>query len=327
MGIAAAVIGSAVIGGAVSMAAANKQAGAAKDAANLTAGQYNTTRGDLSPYRESGGMALNELNFLLGLGPSSGPGGPGGGAMPTQSQFMMPGQAGPGGPVSGNAFYNSFTGGAATPLSLARPNPTDYGGYQAQAQTGRPQVPDTAAYQAALAQWQAQQGKPPGAGYGSLLQPFSLDKFQQSPDYQFNLQQGQMAIDKSANARGNFYAPQTLQDISKYSQGLASQEFQQAYNMYNTDQSNIYNRLFNQVGVGQGAANQTGAFGANAANTQSQLITGGGAAQAAGMMGAGQSLSQLAYLPQILQQNQASSFSPAPAQYGYSGSTGLSTMY
>ena len=44
-----------------------------------------------------------------------------------------------------------------------------------------------------------------------LLQPFGNEQFQESPAYQFNLQQGQKAIEKEAAKRGTFYAPQTLQ--------------------------------------------------------------------------------------------------------------------
>lgn len=129
-----------------------------------------------------------------------------------------------------------------------------------------------------------------GMQQGSLLQPFDLSKFQASPAYQFNLQQGQQALDKAANARGNYYAPQTLQDVSKFSQGLASNEFMNAYNMYNQNQGNLFNRLFSMSGTGQSAANQTGTFGASTANNMGMAGMLGGASQAAGIMGVGNSL-------------------------------------
>ena len=117
------------------------------------------------------------------------------------------------------------------------------------------------------------------------VKPFSLADFQASPAYNFNLQQGQQAIDKASNARGNMYAPQTLQDISKFSQGLASNEFSNAYNMYNQNQSNVVNRLSGLANSGQSAAVQQGGFGANAGanwgNAQMQV----GNANAAGTVG------------------------------------------
>ena len=166
------------------------------------------------------------------------------------------------------------------------------------------------------------------------VQPFGLSQFQQSPDYQFNLQQGQMAIDKAANARGNYYAPQTLQDISKFSQGLASQEFTNAYNMYNTNQQNVWSRLQALAGGGQNAAAGLGGFGASAAQGISNTIQGAGNAQAAGIVGGANALTSgigqgyNAYLlNQILGQQQQGSVGPylAPLSGGatYSEPTGF----
>jgi hypothetical protein len=184
--------------------------------------------------------------------------------------------------------------------------------------------------QAALAQLNTRlgiTGSPNTAGYGSLVQPFSLADFQQSPNYQFNLQQGQQAIDKAAAARGNYYAPQTLQDTARFSQGLASNEFNNAYQMYNQNQSNMYNRLYAQVGVGENASAGLGGFGANAASQIGLAGMQGGAAQAAGIQGAGMSLSQLAYLPQILSQNQGSVYGGGPAVTGGLGGYDIPSTY
>lgn len=119
-----------------------------------------------------------------------------------------------------------------------------------------------------------------------LVRRFGMQDFQQSPAYQFNLQQGQMAIDKAANARGGLYNPATLQDLAKYSQGMASNEFQNAYNMYNQDQGNLWNRLYSLSGMGQNAATQTGAFGAQATQNAAGWMGQGANAGAAGIMGA-----------------------------------------
>jgi hypothetical protein len=159
-----------------------------------------------------------------------------------------------------------------------------------------------------------------------LLKPFSLADFQQSPDYQFNLQQGQQAIDKAAAARGNFYAPQTLQDTARFSQGLASQQFNNAYSQYNQNQANQFNRLAQFAGAGQNAAVQQGGFASGATQNAGNFLTSGAAANASGIQGAGMSLSQLAYLPAILAQQQAPSYFTGN-QYGYSPTTGLSTEF
>jgi len=120
---------------------------------------------------------------------------------------------------------------------------------------------------------------------GELLQPFGLEQFQESPAYQFNLEQGLDAINKATRARGTNYAPATLQDLGKFSQGLASNEFLNAYNMYNQDQSNVYNRLFGLSQSGQNAAAQVGQYGAGAAAGAGEALMGAGNARAAGIVG------------------------------------------
>lgn len=118
-----------------------------------------------------------------------------------------------------------------------------------------------------------------------LTKPFGMEDFQQSPNYQFNLEQGQKALDKAAAKRGTYYAPSTMQDLSRYSQGIASNEFQNSFNNYQTNMGNIWQRLYGLSGMGQSAANQTGAFGAAASGQQGAMITDGGAARAAGTVG------------------------------------------
>ena len=159
---------------------------------------------------------------------------------------------------------------------------------------------------------------------GQLMQPFGMEQFQQSPAYQFNLEQGTDAINKATRARRTNYAPATLQDIGKYSQGMASNEFLNAYNMYNQDQNNQYNRLFGLSQSGQNAAAHTGAFGAQSAQAQGGYLTDAGNAQAAGTVGQANAWTGAlgnaynAYLMnQILGSSQQPSYGAAPAG-GYS---------
>lgn len=128
------------------------------------------------------------------------------------------------------------------------------------------------------------QGDP---NFGKLLKPFGTQDFQASPAYQFNLEQGQQAINKQAAARGKFYAPATLQDISKFSQGLASNEFQNAYQNYNTNMGNIWNRLYSMSGSGQNAAASLGGFGTTVASQMGQNMIGAGDAAAAARVAQG----------------------------------------
>jgi hypothetical protein len=78
------------------------------------------------------------------------------------------------------------------------------------------------------------------AAYGSLgaLQGLGTDadrqaamsRFQTSPGYDFRMQQGLDAIDRSAAARGSLMSGQTIKAAQEYGQGLASQEYGDYYN-------------------------------------------------------------------------------------------------
>jgi hypothetical protein len=157
----------------------------------------------------------------------------------------------------------------------------------------------------------------------ALVRPFTLADFEESPAYQFNLQQGQQAIQKAAAARGNYYAPQTLQDISRFSQGLASNEFQQALENYRAQQGDVFGRLFGIAGLGESAATLTGQAGAQAAQGISQAQLQGGAARAGGIVGATNALlGGLGDIGQQIQLRQILTQSGYAPQSGYTPASG-----
>lgn len=146
-------------------------------------------------------------------------------------------------------------------------------------------------------------GLQPGGQFNHM---FGLQDFQQSPAYQFNLQQGQMAIDKASNARGNLYAPQTLKDLSTFTQGMASNEFQNAFNNYRMGTNDIFSRLSGVSNLGENAAAGVGTIGANVAGGIADLSTQAGNARAGGTMAIGNAaqgginnLTNLALLSQL----------------------------
>jgi hypothetical protein len=111
-----------------------------------------------------------------------------------------------------------------------------------------------------------------------------------TPGYQFTLQQGQNAIQNSAAAQGNLLSGGTEAALDQYSQGLASTNYQQAFNnaltqygtAYNTfenNQANQFNRLASVAGLGQVTAGQLGQEGAQAANTTANIDLTTGAQQ------------------------------------------------
>lgn len=109
----------------------------------------------------------------------------------------------------------------------------------------------------------------------------------QDPGWQFRLQQGQKALESSAAARGGALGGAALKSLSRYSQDYASSEYDKVYgrakneydtafNVFQTNQANRYNRLANLAGVGQTAAAQLGSEGSAAAgNVTNNLITTG----------------------------------------------------
>jgi hypothetical protein len=65
--VAAALIGSAVVGAAGSAFAGSEQASGAKKGVNAQLSMYNQTRSDLAPYMNTGSQAFGQLGNLLGL--------------------------------------------------------------------------------------------------------------------------------------------------------------------------------------------------------------------------------------------------------------------
>lgn len=116
-------------------------------------------------------------------------------------------------------------------------------------------------------------------------QKFGMDQFQQDPGYAFRLSEGQKALDRSAAARGGLISGSALKAATRYGQDMGSQEYQNAFNRYQTERNAMLNPLQSLAGVGQTTATNLGTAGAaNAANV-GNLITGGAAANAAGQVG------------------------------------------
>src|SRR5208282_3603773 len=161
---------------------------------------------------------------------------------------------------------------------------------------------------------------PGGTGTGPLNAPFTQQfnaptaaQAAQYPGYQFQLQQGQNAIQNSAAARGGLVSGNAATALNNYSQqagqsdynnvyNQAMQQYLNSFNIYNTNQTNQYNRLASLAGVGQNAATTLGQQGQAAAGNVAginstiggqvgQNINNAGAATASGYVGLGNALS------------------------------------
>lgn len=103
-----------------------------------------------------------------------------------------------------------------------------------------------------------------------------------SPNYQFMLGQGLGATTNLLNRSGGLLSGNTLKGINDYAQNYASNAYQQAFENYTANQTNIFNRLSDIAGLGQ-TANQTAAsLAGSMAPGISNTITGMGQAQASG---------------------------------------------
>jgi len=126
-----------------------------------------------------------------------------------------------------------------------------------------------------------------GTGSGYLTKQFGPADLQAglAPNYDFMLQQGQMANQRAANVGGGAIGGNALQGLNKYTQDYAGNAYQNAFNNFQSQRTNIYNTLAGIAGIGQTGQTATNTAGANLANAQSQLGVGSAAAQAAGQVG------------------------------------------
>lgn len=184
MWVAVAVVGAAVVGAVAASSSASKQASSADKAASISAASaadateleslmYDQTRADQMPWRDTGGGALNQLAWGMGI----------------ESKDVQ------------------------------KPS-TVYKG------TG---------------------------DFGSLSRGFSANDFEQDPGYAFRQEEGLRALDRSAASRGMLLSGSQLKGVERYGQGLASQEYQSAFDRYNATQTNQFNRLGSLANVGQTA--------------------------------------------------------------------------
>lgn len=151
--------------------------------------------------------------------------------------------------------------------------------------------------------------------YSKNLKPFqapTAQDVQNTPGYQFQLQQGEQATTNAAAAQGLGAGGNTLKALTQYGQGLAGTYYQNAFNnaqqAYQTNQNTTLSNLSELIGSGQNANAEynsaltglTGQAASNtigAANTNASLqqylaslgLTGATSSAGLGLAGAGES--------------------------------------
>jgi hypothetical protein len=282
------VIGSIVgglIGGNSAKKAAQAQADATREATRVQKEMFDKQIELQEPWRQAGGLGLNRMAYEMGLS-DTGTFQPGTVETADQirarltPQYMPTGQpAAPTGAGDWAEQQMDFMRNGS-PLPGASPG-AGVGGTDGAALE--------AAVQAELQRQQASRPSavPPGGGgkFGSLLKDFSMEDFEADPGYAFRMSEGQKALDRAGAAGGRFNSGRSMKDILRFSQGLGAQEYGAAYDRYNNNRTQRFNRLASISGVGQTAANNAGAAAQNYGSAAGGNVIGAGNAAAAGQVG------------------------------------------
>lgn len=264
--------------------------------------QYETTRADMQPWYQMGTAATGRLSDLLGLT---------GGTMQTREQIYdellpqytttttTPAQYGnlvvtPDGTVidvSDVGAVDRYYAGVGADEdagfkkqrlrdAIARDDFSALEGFQRMGAPATTQeVIDREALNAAVTAQMAGQETP--EDYGSLLTAFGAEQFEEDPGYQFRKEEAQKALERRMAAQGVTLGgagfgevnPQVARALEEQAQGLASQEYQQAYNRYVNDQLNTYNMLMGASGTGLGATTTLAQAGQQMAGQTAGLTT------------------------------------------------------
>ena len=120
-----------------------------------------------------------------------------------------------------------------------------------------------------------------------LTKQYGAEDFKAGIDtsYNFRRVQGNLATTNLLNRAGGAIGGNALQGLTNYGQDLASTEYGNAFNRFQTQRSNIYNTLASIAGIGQTAQGQTNTLAQNTAANIGQAQIAGANAGAGGIVG------------------------------------------
>ncbi|MBY6005373.1 hypothetical protein KUV62_15720 [Salipiger bermudensis] len=276
MAIGAAVgsIASGLIGSRSASKAADAQADAAEDSTELQREIYYNNIDLQKPWYDAGTNALAALNYELGLG-----------ANPNDIQPVISQTTTPAPQTAQSGTQGVWSPDTHPARYIARNFPLFQAAEKLRAATGRQPLFDSgpAAAQAATTTYsvggktyntmgEAQRAANNAAGY-------EYQGFQETPGFQYALDQSQEAINRNAAARGMRLSGATLNALATDAQGRQNQEY-----------NNWLNRIAGLAGQGQSSASQTAAYGTNYANQAGQNMMAAGQARASGYQGVNNAL-------------------------------------
>ncbi len=299
----ASVIGAGLQADAARDAARTQQRGAAA-ASQVSQGQFDRLRQDQLPFIDSGYGANQLLSRLLGINTARG-GGPGGTGVPLNREFNSANGRLVGDkylprdvsvtPVQGKkgVYQVEYDGQYLGYLKPGGPNgrfiqEADLPEKAYDQLNPRPPVAAEGSQVAAAGDGSSGQGLPTGF----LTQLFGPEQFRQNlePGYQFRMQQGVQGVLNNAASRTGALSGPALKALIDYNQGAASQEFGSAFDRFQTQQGNIFQRLLSLSSQGQAAAAGVGQQGVATGGIIGGNITGAANAGAAGQIGAANAL-------------------------------------
>jgi len=104
---------------------------------------------------------------------------------------------------------------------------------------------------------------------GEFNRSFTAQDLEMDPGYQFRLAEGQKALERSAAARGSLQSGGTLKALTRYAQGVASDEYGKAFDRFTKDRADRFTMLSSLAGVGlratEGGINAAENYGNRAA--------------------------------------------------------------
>lgn len=167
-------------------------------------------------------------------------------------------------------------------------------GNKPKASSGAPAAVQTDPYAVDASMYEGDASDP---AYGSFTDPFTVEDFYANadPGYSFLLQQGEQGLRNAASAGSGAMSGAAFKDLIKYNQDYASTAYNDAFNRYQTQQGNIFSRLFSVSQLGQNAAAGVGAQGTTLAGNAGQQVYNAGTAAGGGIVGAANSLSDAPY--------------------------------
>jgi hypothetical protein len=143
------------------------------------------------------------------------------------------------------------------------------------------------------------------ANIGALTKPFNptMADLAATPGYQFTLNQGEQAVANAYSGQGlgagvtggaTAMTPSGpgVKGAINYAENAASQTYQQQFQNYLGQNSQLFNMMFGQAGLGEQAAGTYGGVSQTATNAISGLSSAGGAAVGAGIQSGANAIGQ-----------------------------------